>query len=621
MIMKAPETKSRPSFGFRGPGGRAKGPVEKAKNFKESLKTLLKELAIYKKSLIVVVILALVGTIFNIVGPKVMGKATTVIFVGLGASLKGVGTLDYLLIGKILTFTALLYAISSLAMFLQGFILSNISQKVSQSMRTRINGKLHRLSLSSFDKTTHGEILSRITNDIDTVSQNLNQGLMQVLVAIVTLAGVIVMMFSISVVMSVVTLLILPISMLFLTNIIKKSQKYFVSQQANLGKINGQVEETYSAHVVVKAFGAEDEVIKEFKETNEKLYESAWKSQFLSGLMMPVMQGIGDVAYVVIALLGSVLVAMGNLAIGDIQAFIQYIRNFMNPISRVAQVTNMLQSTVAAAERVYEFLAQEEELDNVTSCTLGRFKGEVEFKDVKFGYDENLPVIKDFSALIESGKRVAIVGPTGAGKTTLVKLLMRFYDLQGGSIKIDGNDITNFSRHDLRAHFGMVLQDAWLFGGTIRENIRYGRLDATDEEVVAAAKVAHVDHFIHTLSGGYDMIINEESSKISQGQRQLITIARAFLANPSILILDEATSNVDTRTEVLIQEAMENLMKDRTSFVIAHRLSTIRNADLILVLKEGDIVEQGTHQELLEKRGFYADLYAAQFEGGKELVS
>ncbi len=620
--MKAPETKSRPSFGFRGPGGgRARGPVEKAKNFKESLKTLLKELAIYKKSLIVVVILALVGTIFNIVGPKVMGKATTAIFVGFSASLKGVGAIDYLLIGKILTLTALLYAISSLATFLQGFILSNISQKVSQSMRTRINEKLHRLSLSSFDKTTHGEILSRITNDIDTVSQNLNQGLMQVLVAIVTLAGVIVMMLSISVVMSVVTLLILPISMLFLTKIIKKSQKYFVSQQANLGKINGQVEETYSAHVVVKAFGAEDEVIKEFKETNEKLYESAWKSQFLSGLMMPVMQGIGDVAYVVIALLGSVLVATGNLAIGDIQAFIQYIRNFMNPISRVAQVTNMLQSTVAAAERVYEFLDQEEELDNVTSCTLGRFKGEVEFKGVKFGYDENLPVIKDFSALIESGKRVAIVGPTGAGKTTLVKLLMRFYDLQEGSIKVDGNDITNFSRHDLRAHFGMVLQDAWLFSGTIRENIRYGRLDATDEEVVAAAKVAHVDHFIHTLSGGYDMIINEESSNISQGQRQLITIARAFLANPSILILDEATSNVDTRTEVLIQEAMENLMKDRTSFVIAHRLSTIRNADLILVLKEGDIVEQGTHQELLEKRGFYADLYAAQFEGGKELVS
>lgn len=620
--MKAPETKSRPSFGFRGHGGgRARGPVEKAKNFKESLKTLLKELAIYKKSLIVVVILALVGTIFNIVGPKVMGKATTAIFDGFSASLRGVGSLDYNLIGKILTLTALLYAISSLAMFLQGFILSNISQKVSQSMRTRINEKLHHLSLSSFDKTTHGEILSRITNDIDTVSQNLNQGLMQVLVAIVTLAGVIVMMFSISVVMSVVTLLILPISMLFLTNIIKKSQKYFVSQQANLGKINGQVEETYSAHVVVKAFGAEDEVIKEFKETNEKLYESAWKSQFLSGLMMPVMQGIGDVAYVVIALLGSVLVATGNLAIGDIQAFIQYIRNFMNPISRVAQVTNMLQSTVAAAERVYEFLAQEEELDNVTSCSLGRFKGEVEFKDVKFGYDENLPVIKDFSALIERGKRVAIVGPTGAGKTTLVKLLMRFYDLQGGSIKIDGNDITTFSRHDLRAHFGMVLQDAWLFGGTIRENIRYGRLDATDEEVVAAAKVAHVDHFIHTLSGGYDMIINEESSNISQGQRQLITIARAFLANPSILILDEATSNVDTRTEVLIQEAMENLMKNRTSFVIAHRLSTIRNADLILVLKEGDIVEQGTHQELLEKEGFYADLYAAQFEGGKELVS
>ena len=604
------------SIPMRGPGRHRSmmSPPQKAKNFKLTLKRLLMEMSSYKVSLVVVTLMAIAGTVFTIIGPKVLGMATTTVFEGVTSIATSKGSLNFAKIGYYLKITAVLYAVSALAMFLQGFILSNISQKISQQLRSKVSQKIHSMSLGSFDKASHGDILSRITNDIDTVSQNLNQGLMQILVAAVTLVGVIIMMFTISWIMSLVTLLILPIALIFIGKVVKFSQQYFSTQQESLGKLNAIVEESYSGHVVVKAFSVEEQFITKFDETNEQLYNSAWKSQFLSGLMMPIMQGLGDLGYVAIALLGGILVASGQLPIGDIQAFIQYIRNFMHPIRTVAQVTNMVQSTVAAAERVFEFLKEEEELDSPSSCILGRLEGEVEFDNVIFGYNPKIPVIQGFSAKIEPDMKVAIVGPTGAGKTTLVKLLLRFYDLQGGSIKVDGNDITTFSRKDLRSHFAMVLQDAWLFSGTIRENIRYGKLNATDQEIEAATKAARVDHFIHTLPDGYDTLINEESTNISQGQRQLITIARALLANPSILILDEATSSVDTRTEVLIQEAMRTLMEGRTSFVIAHRLSTIRDADLILVLKEGNIVEQGTHSQLLQQGGFYHSLYTAQFE-------
>ncbi|MDD4220268.1 MAG: ABC transporter ATP-binding protein, partial [Sphaerochaetaceae bacterium] len=493
-------------------------------------------------------------------------------------------------------------------------IMSTITQRISKTLRKEVTDKIHRMPMRSFDSITHGEILSRVTNDIDTLSQNLNQGLIQVLTSLATMIGVFIMMLTISWLMTLVTLIILPFSLLFISRVVKISQKHFVEQQKSLGTINGQVEEVYSGHIVVKAFCAEDQVTETFNQTNEKLYESAWKSQFLSGLMMPVMHGIGDLGYVAIALLGGTLVIRGVIAVGDIQAFIQYMRNFTRPITQVAQVTNMLQSTIAAAERVFEFLDGEEESENSSACTLGRLRGEVEFSHVAFGYDPHVPVINNFNAHVRPGMKVAIVGPTGAGKTTMVKLLMRFYELNKGFIKIDGQDIAELTREDLRSHFGMVLQDAWLFNDTIRENIRYGRLEATDEEVIMAAKAARIDHFINTLPDGYDMVINEESSNISQGQRQLITIARVILMNPSMLILDEATSSVDTRTELLIQEAMDNLMAGRTSFIIAHRLSTIRNADIILVMQDGDIIEQGSHVELLAKQGFYADLYKAQFE-------
>ena len=605
-----------PAFrGGRGPGGHGLGaPVQKAKDFSGTVKKLARRISPYAFAVVIVVLFALGATVFTIVGPKILGTATTTIFEGITGKLAGGDGIDFARIGRILSTLVVLYVLSALFMFSQGFIMSTVTQRISKALRKDVADKIHRMPMRSFDSTTHGEILSRVTNDIDTLGQNLNQGLIQVLTSITTMVGVLVMMLSISWLMTMVTLVILPVSFLFIARVVKSSQKHFMEQQKSLGTINGQVEEVYSGHIVVKAFCAEDRVVEAFDEVNEKLYDSAWKSQFLSGLMMPVMQGIGDLGYVAIALLGGTLAIRGVISVGDIQAFIQYMRNFTHPIAQVAQVTNLLQSTVAAAERVFEFLEGEEETEEHVSCILGRLSGDVDFEHVRFGYDKAVPVIKDFSAKVGQGMKVAIVGPTGAGKTTMVKLLMRFYELDGGKISIDGKDISTLSRSDLRSHFGMVLQDAWLFNGTIRENIRYGRLDATDDEVVAAAKAARIDHFIHTLPDGYDMVINEESSNISQGQRQLITIARAILANPSTLILDEATSSVDTRTEVLIQEAMDHLMAGRTSFIIAHRLSTIRNADIILVMKDGDIVEQGSHELLLQQNGFYADLYRAQFE-------
>ena len=604
---RAPMPRMRPGGG---PGRGLLTPTEKAKNFSTSAKRLLTQLKAYRIAFGFVLLLAVAGTIFNIVGPKILGGATTTIFVGITQQTG----IDFERIGKILTLLLILYASSALATFIQGFTMSTITQRISQSLRTEVTNKIHRMSLKSFDATTHGEILSRVTNDIDTLSQNLQQGAMQILVSAVSMVGVLVMMLSISITMTLVTLVILPASALFIRFVVKKSQKYFVQQQKSLGELNGQVEEVYSAHTVVKAFGAEQSMIDQFEKTNEELKTSAWKSQFLSGFMMPVMQGIGDLGYVAIALLGGALAIRGSISVGDIQAFIQYIRNFTQPIAQVAQVTNMLQSTVAAAERVFEFLDETEEIDEPSQCSIGKLKGEVAFKDVRFGYDEEKPVIHNFSAVAHPGKKIAIVGPTGAGKTTIVKLLMRFYDIQEGEITIDGNSIYHLSRGDLRSHFGMVLQDTWLFSGTIKENIRYGNLSATDQEIEEAATAARIDHFIKSLSEGYETMINEESSNISQGQRQLLTIARAIIANPSMLILDEATSNVDTRTEVLIQQAMDELMRGRTSFIIAHRLSTIKNADLILVMDQGDIIEQGTHQQLLEAQGFYTDLYTSQFE-------
>lgn len=611
-----------PGRGHGPGGGHGLGaPVEKAKDFSGTVRRLLKRLAPYRVAMIIVLIFAIGGTVFSIIGPKVLGMATTEIFNGMVGKLTGGGGIDFSAVSRILLTLVGLYGVSSLLTFAQGYIMSTVAQRVSYSLRKDITDKLHRMPMRSFDATTHGEILSRVTNDIDTLSQNLNQGLVQIITAATTMIGVLVMMLSISWRMTLVALVILPLSLLFISRVVKVSQRHFIQQQKSLGRINGQIEEVYGAHVVVKAFGSEEKVIETFSETNETLYRSAWKSQFLSGLMMPVMQGIGDLGYVAVALMGGALAIRGTISVGDIQAFIQYIRNFTQPITQLAQVTNLLQSMVAAAERVFEFLDGEEEQDEPTQCTFERFSGSVEFDHVRFEYVPGSPVIRDFTARIEPGQKVAIVGPTGAGKTTMVKLLMRFYDLNGGRIRIDGQDISKFAKDDIRTHFGMVLQDAWLFNGTIRENIRYGRLEATDAEVEEAAKIARIHHFILAFPDGYDMMVNEESSNISQGQRQLITIARVILANPSVLILDEATSSVDTRTEILIQEAMDHLMAGRTSFIIAHRLSTIRNADLILVMREGDIVEQGTHDSLIAQGGFYADLYNAQFERPESLLA
>ena len=596
-------------------GGRHGMSTEKAKDFKGTMKKLMGYLTQYKIGLLLVVIFAIGSTIFNIAGPKILGKATTELFHGLISKVSGGSGIDFDKIAKILIGLMCLYVCSALFSFIQGYIMTGVSQKLTYRMRKEISEKIDRLPMGYFDKMTHGEILSRITNDVDTLSQSLNQSATQVITSVATIIGVLVMMLSISPLMTVIAILILPLSMELIGMIVKRSQRYFKEQQEYLGYVNGQVEEVYGGHNIVKAFNKEDDVIDEFDRDNDRLYRSAWKSQFLSGMMMPIMQFVGNLGYVAVVILGGYLAIKKTIEVGDIQSFIQYVRNFTHPIQQVAQVANMLQSTAAASERVFEFLEEpEEEAAPENPVVLKNPEGAVEFEHVRFGYNPEHTIIHDFSVKVEPGQKIAIVGPTGAGKTTMVKLLMRFYDVSGGSIKVDGHDIREFDRGELRRMFGMVLQDTWLFKGSIEDNIRYGKLDATHEDVVKAADAAYAHRFIQTLPGGYGMELNEEASNVSQGQKQLLTIARAILADPKILILDEATSSVDTRTEVRIQKAMDNLMKGRTSFIIAHRLSTIRDADLILVMKEGDIVEMGRHEELLAKNGFYADLYNSQFE-------
>ena len=598
-------------------GGPRRGmmPGEKAKDFKGSMAKLFRYMERYKFRFILMFIFAIAGTVFNIVGPKILGKATTELFNGLIAKVNGTGGIDFEKIGMILLGTLGLYVVSACFSFIQGFVMTGISNDVTYNLRKDISKKINKLPLNYYESRTNGEILSRITNDVDTLQMSLNQSLTQLITSVTTLIGVFVMMLSINVWMTLAALLILPVSMLIIQTVMKHSQKYFQAQQNYLGKVNGQIEENFGGHNVVRVFNKENDVVEEFEKDNQKLYESAWKSQFFSGMMMPIMQFVGNLGYVMVALLGGVFVIKNSIEVGDIQSFFQYIRNFTQPIQQIAQVTNLLQSSAAASERVFEFLEEPEESQNETSpADIEKLTGDVQFEHVKFGYNPDKIIINDFSADVKDGQKIAIVGPTGAGKTTMVKLLMRFYDLNGGTIKVDGYDIKDFNRSNLREMFGMVLQDTWLFSGTIMENIRYGRLDATDEEVIAAAKAAHVHNFIMQQPGGYDMILDEETSNISQGQKQLLTIARAILADNKILILDEATSSVDTRTEMQIQKAMDNLMKGRTSFVIAHRLSTIKDADLILVMKDGDIIEQGNHKELLAKKGFYADLYNSQFE-------
>lgn len=599
-----------------GPMGHGMGGTEKAKDFKGTMKKLLQHLKPYKIAMIFVVIFAIGSAAFNIVGPKILGNATTEIFEGLVNKVSGTGNgIDFDSILKTLTMLAVLYVISAVFSFIQTFVTSDISQKVSYNLRKEISEKINKLPLNYFDKKTHGEVLSRVTNDVDAISQNLNQILSQMITSITTIIGVLIMMLSISVSMTLVSLVIIPMSLVFIMIVVKKSQKHFKSQQEYLGHTNGHVEEIYSGHTIMKAFNGEEKAIAEFDELNDTLYNSAWKSQFLSGMMMPIMAFIGNLGYVMVAIMGGYLTIKKTIQVGDILSFIQYTKSFTQPIAQSAQIANVMQATAAAAERVFEFLGEEEEVvDTTNPASTENIKGEVEFKNVHFGYNEDHTIINDFSVNIKPGQKVAIVGPTGAGKTTIVKLLMRFYELNSGNILIDGHDLKDFTRDDLRSMFGMVLQDTWLFNGSIMENIRYGKLEASNDDVVKAAKLAHAHHFIKTLADGYNMEINEEANNISQGQKQLLTIARAILADPKILILDEATSSVDTRTEVLIQQAMENLMADRTSFIIAHRLSTIRNADLILVMKDGDIVEQGSHEELLKENGFYSELYNSQFE-------
>ena len=600
--------------GMKGPHGGMRGGA-KAKDFKGSLKKLVKYMSVYKVQMLFVAVFAVCGTVFNIVGPKILGKATTEIFNGLVSKVSGGSGMDFGKIGQILLITLGLYVVSALCSFIQGMIMTGISQKTTYRLRKDITEKVNRMPMDYFDTKPVGEVLSRVTNDVDTLGQSLNQSATQLITSVTTLIGVLVMMLSISPLMTVVALLILPISVGLISFVMKHSQKYFSGQQEYLGNVIGQVEEVYSGHNVIKAFNKEDDVIREFDRTNDKLYESAWKSQFFSGMMMPVMQFVGNLGYVGVAILGGFLAIKKTIEVGDIQSFIQYVRNFTQPIQQVAQVTNMLQLAAASSERVFEFLEEKEEDQTVEHpVSVEGLHGNVQFENVHFGYNPEKIIINDFSANVKEGQKIAIVGPTGAGKTTMIKLLMRFYDVNSGSIKIDGHDVRDFNRSELREMFGMVLQDTWLFHGTIMDNIRYGKLDATEEEVIQAAKAAHVHRFVQTLPGGYQMEINEEATNISQGQKQLLTIARAILADPKILILDEATSSVDTRTEVRIQKAMDNLMKGRTSFVIAHRLSTIRDADLILVMKDGDIIEQGTHTQLLAQNGFYAELYNSQFE-------
>ncbi|MDF2558410.1 MAG: transporter family protein [Bacillales bacterium] len=617
--------KKQPQRGSGGPGGG--GPfggsmkVEKPKDFKGTMRNLLKYLKPYRNSMIAVILIGIVSQVFAIVGPKVLGKATTKLFEGIVAKTTGTpnATIDFGYIGNIILILCFLYLLSSLFMYFNMYVMSGVSQKISYNLRKEISEKMNRLPLRYFDKRTHGEVLSRVTNDVDTISNSLNQSMSQIINSVIQIIGILIMMFSIHWMMTLVSLLVLPLSMVFITIIAKKSQGHFKNQQKFLGTLNGHVEEMYSGHIVMKAFNGEERSVEKFNEENNKLYLSSWKSQYLSGLMMPIMNFIGNIGYVGVAILGGYLAVQGKITVGDIQAFMQYMRQFTYPISQTAQIANVLQSTAAAAERVFEFLGEEEEVSETSNpIILEKVQGEVEFRNVKFGYNEDKIIINNFTARIKPGQKVAIVGPTGAGKTTIVKLLMRFYDINDGEIFVDGHEIREFTRQDLRSHFGMVLQDTWLFNGTIMENIRYGKPGATDDEVKQAAKAAYVDHFVRTLPDGYNMVLNEEASNVSQGQKQLLTIARAILANPSILILDEATSSVDTRTEVMIQEALARLMGDKTSFIIAHRLSTIRNADLILVMDKGDIIEQGTHKELLEANGFYTNLYNSQFDVEEE---
>ena len=599
--------------------GRGMHGGEKAKDFKGSMERILRYMGRYKFRFFLMFFFAVAGTIFNIWGPKILGKATTELFSGLVAKVNGTGGIDFEKIGMILLSVMALYLVSSCFSFIQGFVMTGISNDVTYNLRKDISKKINRLPMNYFESRTNGEILSRVTNDVDTLQMSLNQSMTQLITSVTTLVGVLFMMLSINVWMTAAALLILPVSMLIINFVMKHSQKYFRDQQNYLGKVNGQIEENYGGHNVVKVFSKEQDVVREFEEDNKKLYESAWKSQFFSGMMMPVMQFVGNLGYVMVAFLGGVFTIKGSIEVGDIQSFFQYIRNFTQPIQQIAQVTNLLQSSAAASERVFEFLDEPEEVQKAEHpVSVEKLSGEVQFDHVSFGYDPEKIIIHDFSAKVKDGQKIAIVGPTGAGKTTMVKLLMRFYDVNIGQIRVDGHDIRDFNRSELREMFGMVLQDTWLFSGTIMENIRYGRLDATDEEVIAAAKAAHIHNFIMQQPGGYQMVLDEETSNISQGQKQLLTIARAILADNKILILDEATSSVDTRTEMRIQKAMNNLMKGRTSFVIAHRLSTIKDADLILVMKDGDIIEQGNHSELLEKGGFYTELYNSQFENGSK---
>ncbi len=615
-------TPNRPARGPMGgpPGGGPGGPMmrggEKARNFKATMAKLIHYLSEYKISIIVVFIFAIASTIFMIIGPKILGKATTKLFEGIVGQIAGSGSgIDFVYIGNIVITLMALYLISAAFSYIQGWMMTSVSMKLTYRLRQEIAAKINRMPLRYFDGTNQGEVLSRVTNDVDTVSQTLNQSLTQMITSVTSIIGVLVMMFSISFIMTLVALVILPISAVLISLVVKQSQKYFKQQQDYLGHVNGHIEEMFGGHVVMKAFNGEQKSIEKFDQYNNTLYSSAWKSQFLSGMMMPIMNFIGNLGYVAIAILGGYLAVKKAITVGDIQAFIQYVRSFTQPITQVANISNVLQQTAASAERVFEFLAEEEESAETSNpIAVDCVEGTVEFRNVHFGYNPEKIIINDFSAKIAQGQKVAIVGPTGAGKTTMVKLLMRFYDVNSGAILVDGHDVREFTRKDLRDQFGMVLQDAWLYNASIMENIRYGQLNASDEEVIKAAKTAYVDHFIRTLPQGYQMVLDEETSNISQGQKQLLTIARAILSNPRILILDEATSSVDTRTEVLIQKAMDNLMQNRTSFIIAHRLSTIRNADLILVMNNGDIVEQGSHEALLAKNGFYAEIYNSQFD-------
>lgn len=608
-VTRAPE---RPPRRPHGPMGMSLGG-EKATDFKGTMKKLLHFMGKYKIALVIVVVFALGSTVFNIIGPKVLSTATTELFEGITAKIAGTGGINFDAVGVILLTTLILYAVSAACSFAQGWIMTRVVQGTCFELRRRIAAKIDALPVGYFEKTSTGDVLSRITNDVDTLGMNLNASVTQLITGVATVLGVVIMMLSISPIMTLVALVVIPVSLLIVSAVVKRSQKYFRMQQNRLGAINGQVEETFSGHAVVRAFGKEDEVVEKFRQTNEELRESAWKSQFLSGLLMPIMTFVSNLGYVVVAVVGALFAIQGRITVGDIQAFIQYMKNFTQPLTQLAQISNVLQQMAAAAERVFEFLDAEEEKDESAKILAAEVKDNVEFVHVNFSYEPGKPVITDFSASVKEGQTVAIVGPTGAGKTTMVKLLMRYYDVDSGAIRIGGHDVREFDRNDLRSMVGMVLQDTWLFKGTIRENIRYGNLEATDEQVEAAAKAAFADHFIRTLPGGYEMEINEDASNISQGQRQLLTIARAILADRRMLILDEATSSVDTRTEELIQRAMDRLMHGRTSFVIAHRLSTIRNADLILVVQNGNIVEQGNHTELLARGGAYANLYNSQF--------